>query len=115
MQDDVLGLWGEPAITGKPAGADLIRGKKSLPVLLALADDSLAADLTAYLTDLPGDEAVAQHLVERMAAAGHRAQTQTEARGWAARALGALDALELVPGPRAELAGLAQAAVERDR
>ncbi|MBO7941555.1 polyprenyl synthetase family protein, partial [Streptomyces sp. S9] len=30
--DDVIGLWGDPRHTGKPAGADLAARKKSLPV-----------------------------------------------------------------------------------
>ena len=34
IRDDALGVWGDPRTTGKPAGGDLRRGKKSLPVLL---------------------------------------------------------------------------------
>jgi geranylgeranyl diphosphate synthase type I len=33
--DDGLAIWGDPAETGKAAGNDLARGKKSLPVVLA--------------------------------------------------------------------------------
>ena len=36
MQDDILGIWGDPAATGKPAGDDLLCRKKSLPTLLGL-------------------------------------------------------------------------------
>lgn len=36
IRDDALGIWGDPQVTGKPAGGDLRRGKKSLPVLLYL-------------------------------------------------------------------------------
>jgi geranylgeranyl diphosphate synthase type I len=36
MQDDILGIWGDPAVTGKPAGDDLLCRKKSLPTLLGL-------------------------------------------------------------------------------
>ena len=35
MGDDVLGLWGDPTLTGKAVGADLRRKKKSLPIILA--------------------------------------------------------------------------------
>jgi geranylgeranyl diphosphate synthase, type I len=35
-RDDYLGIWGEPALTGKPVGSDLLRGKRSLPVVHAL-------------------------------------------------------------------------------
>jgi geranylgeranyl diphosphate synthase type I len=37
IQDDVLGIWGDPNVTGKPAGNDILRRKKSLPLLYALA------------------------------------------------------------------------------
>ena len=33
VQDDILGIWGDEAITGKSAASDLLEGKKSLPVL----------------------------------------------------------------------------------
>ncbi len=36
VQDDILGIWGDEAITGKSAASDLVEGKNSLPVLYAL-------------------------------------------------------------------------------
>ncbi|MDK1027997.1 MAG: polyprenyl synthetase family protein [Anaerolineae bacterium] len=33
VQDDILGIWGDEAITGKSAANDLLNGKKSLPVI----------------------------------------------------------------------------------
>ncbi|MDP8956653.1 MAG: polyprenyl synthetase family protein [Actinomycetota bacterium] len=35
--DDVLGIWGNPAITGKPAASDLWQRKKTIPVAHALS------------------------------------------------------------------------------
>src|SRR3990172_9065171 len=35
MRGDILGAWGDEAKTGKPAGADILRRKKSLPIVLA--------------------------------------------------------------------------------
>jgi geranylgeranyl diphosphate synthase type I len=37
VQDDILGIWGDEAITGKSAANDLVEGKKSLPVLAGLS------------------------------------------------------------------------------
>lgn len=34
--DDILGIWGDEALTGKSAASDLVTGKKTLPVLYAL-------------------------------------------------------------------------------
>ncbi len=36
IEDDVLGIWGDPQVTGKPAGNDIRNRKKSLPVTYAL-------------------------------------------------------------------------------
>jgi geranylgeranyl pyrophosphate synthase len=36
VQDDILGIWGDEAVTGKSAASDLLEGKKSLPVLYGL-------------------------------------------------------------------------------
>jgi geranylgeranyl diphosphate synthase, type I len=38
--DDILGIWGDPATTGKPVGSDITARKKSLPVTYALSKDS---------------------------------------------------------------------------
>jgi geranylgeranyl diphosphate synthase type I len=37
VQDDILGVWGDEAVTGKSAANDLIEGKKSFPVLAGLS------------------------------------------------------------------------------
>jgi len=36
IQDDILGIWGDEAHTGKSATSDLVEGKNSLPILYAL-------------------------------------------------------------------------------
>lgn len=36
-RDDVLGIWGDPALMGKATGADIRRRKKSLPVLIGFS------------------------------------------------------------------------------
>jgi geranylgeranyl diphosphate synthase, type I len=38
LQDDILGIWGDPESTGKPATADLYRRKVTLPIIRALRD-----------------------------------------------------------------------------
>jgi geranylgeranyl diphosphate synthase type I len=37
VQDDILGIWGDEALTGKSAASDLREGKKSLPVMAGLS------------------------------------------------------------------------------
>ncbi|CAI9401986.1 MULTISPECIES: isopentenyl-diphosphate Delta-isomerase [Aestuariimicrobium] len=47
LRDDLLGVWGDPAQTGKPAGDDLFEGKAT--VLLSLARENLTGESAALL------------------------------------------------------------------
>ena len=49
LRDDLLGVFGDPEVTGKPAGDDLIEGKRT--VLVALALDALPARGRASVLD----------------------------------------------------------------
>ncbi len=44
VQDDILGIWGNEALTGKSAASDLVEGKNSLPVLFALSKNGKFAN-----------------------------------------------------------------------
>jgi geranylgeranyl diphosphate synthase type I len=52
LRDDVLGVFGDPSTTGKPAGDDLREGKRT--VLVALALDNADADQAALFEKLFG-------------------------------------------------------------
>ncbi|OII62043.1 polyprenyl synthetase [Streptomyces sp. CC53] len=86
--DDLIGIWGDPELTGKPAGADLAAHKKSLPVVAALTSGTPGGEELAalYREPLPGEKDVrrAADAVER---AGGRDWAQTEAGDRMARAL----------------------------
>ena len=47
LTDDLLGIWGSPAVTGKPVRSDLRARKKSLPVVAALTADVPASSTNA--------------------------------------------------------------------
>ena len=53
LRDDVLGVFGDPAVTGKPAGDDLREGKRTALVAMALeaADRRQAAVVRRHLGD----------------------------------------------------------------
>lgn len=62
MRDDVLGVFGNPAITGKPAGDDLREGKRTVLVLMALQRASAAEHAT--LESLLGDPDITAEQLE---------------------------------------------------
>ena len=82
--DDLLGIWGDPAETGKPILSDLRKRKKSLPVTAALASGGPAAEeLAEWLgrparTD-PDDEAELRRIAALVEAAGGRSWAHAEA------------------------------------
>jgi geranylgeranyl diphosphate synthase type I len=45
IRDDILGIWGDPTVTGKSAATDIIARKKSLPVLYGLSHSKELADI----------------------------------------------------------------------
>jgi geranylgeranyl diphosphate synthase type I len=115
IQDDVLGLWGDPALTGKPVGADLLRRKKSLPVLLGRDHAATAQGIARLYAAAEPSPADAAQLAQAMRAAGLRERTTLLAHEWAGQARRALDRLPLGTGPGAELAALVERAVTRER
>ncbi|MGH8918186.1 MAG: polyprenyl synthetase family protein, partial [Actinomycetes bacterium] len=120
--DDLLGIWGDPARTGKSAGSDLRQRKKSMPVVSALAAggeeaDELAGLLFGPTKDIP-TEPLTPDQVERAAylvdACGGRVWTEVRAKSHLDKALGALDRVRLSAVPHRELAEIAAFVVERE-
>lgn len=62
LRDDYLGVWGDPVVTGKPAGDDLVEGKAT--VLLSLAADLLDEHGRAVLHGLGTREFSAEDVRE---------------------------------------------------
>jgi geranylgeranyl diphosphate synthase type I len=58
--DDLLGIWGDPARTGKPAGSDLRQRKKTMPVVAALAAGGPESDELRELIVGPGGDTPAR-------------------------------------------------------
>ncbi len=117
--DDLLGIWGDPERTGKPAGADLRERKKSVPVVIALNSDTSEAEELADLYARPewdaGGVDAARALVE---AGGGREHTQALARDHYDLAVSALDSLSSCEGVVVEVVeemrSLAEFIVGRD-
>jgi geranylgeranyl diphosphate synthase type I len=114
LRDDLLGVFGDPTETGKPAGDDLREGKRT--VLVALALDALpgpdAAELDAAL-GTPLGLADGERLRTMIERSGARSQVEDVIDQLTGRALGALDAAAIDDTARESLRGLAAAATQR--
>ena len=118
LRDDLLGVFGDPATTGKPAGDDLVEGKRT--VLVALALDAAPADDAALLDRSLGTSlsvAEVERLRSVIDASGAHAQVEsviTELTGIAVTALDAgVIAGHLDDAAAVVLRSLADAATQR--
>lgn len=113
IADDMLGIWGDPHVTGKPVHNDLRREKKTLPVLAALAGDGPAArELAAVLSSGVAGEESARQAARLVEEAGGRAAARAMADRHLASALEVLD--ECLPDA-ADLRTLCTGLVNRTR
>jgi geranylgeranyl diphosphate synthase type I len=115
LRDDVLGVFGDPDLTGKPAGDDLREGKHTLLTALAMAaaDPEQAAVLQDGLGDRDLDAAQIARLQQVIVETGALAAVEQQIATSAARARAALDGDAVPPEARAALAGLIDAATVR--
>ncbi|MFD8481247.1 family 2 encapsulin nanocompartment cargo protein polyprenyl transferase [Kitasatospora sp. NPDC059673] len=113
--DDLIGIWGDPAVTGKPVGADLAARKKSLPVVHALSSGTTAgAELAAlYASGRPLSPTELEAAATAVDHAGGRAWAQGESCERMATAISHLAAA--IPDPTAtdELLALAELVTRR--
>ncbi len=119
LVDDLLGIWGDPAITGKPVHSDLRARKKSLPVLAALTSGTPAGDKLAALYDRDIHEPFASddcaELARLIEEAGGRAWAERRAQEAYASARAALARARPEPCAGAKLLALVDALARRER
>ncbi|MGI8760625.1 MAG: polyprenyl synthetase family protein [Jatrophihabitantaceae bacterium] len=115
LRDDVLGVFGDPSLTGKPAGDDLREGKRTLLVALAMqAASTVEAELLRHeLGDRSLDEAGVAALREVIVSTGALAQVEQRIAHRAAEARRALRTEAVSDDAREALDALAVAASER--
>ncbi|WP_431982425.1 polyprenyl synthetase family protein [Streptomyces qinglanensis] len=116
LTDDVLGIWGDPAVTGKPVHSDLRARKKSLPVSYALQQGGThSVELATWLSapGEPGEEEL-RRAAELIDGAGGRDWALAEAARRMKLAEDALLGVDLDAGARGELLALGRFVVDRD-
>ena len=115
LRDDVLGVFGDPAETGKPAGDDLREGKRTVLVALALeaASPSESAAVRQRLGDPRLDFDGVQALRQILVATGALEQVEQMIADLVAKSQAALARSDVAEPAHGALTGLAHAATAR--
>jgi geranylgeranyl diphosphate synthase, type I len=116
LADDLLGIWGDPEVTGKPVLSDLRARKKTLPIVAALTSGTPSGDRLADLLNRP--EALAEDDLRQAALlideAGGRAWAEAEAERRLDAAEQHLAEADMPGDVRAEFADIAGFVTARD-
>ena len=118
IRDDYLGIWGDPAVTGKAVGADIRRKKKSMPVVhlfehAAPTDRAWLKELYAQEGEIAGDNV--KRVLELLDRLGTPDHVQRAATDEATRALVATADLPLSDTARETVRAMAEFFVTREK
>jgi geranylgeranyl diphosphate synthase type I len=112
MRDDILGIWGDTKVTGKPAGADIARRKKSLPILYGLERSEELKTLLAQDEMQESDVQRATRILEQV---GSREYTEELAQIHHAKALDALQKADVKGAAAQALYEMEMTLLHRDK
>jgi geranylgeranyl diphosphate synthase, type I len=115
IRDDVLGIWGQSEVTGKPAADDIRSRKKTLPVVYALQEARGAQRellVSLYRQNELGEDDV-QQVMRALEDLGARSYAEEMIEQHYARALRELDSLNGENQAREKLRGLMSFLVHR--
>ena len=101
LQDDILGIWGDEAETGKSAASDILSKKKTLPVVYALAHPRVGGRLRALYAGAAFAPADVPAVLRLLDEAGAHTHTAAEVRRATAAAHAALAAARPAADPAA--------------
>ena len=115
LRDDILGVFGDPQETGKPAGDDLREGKRTVLIATAVerSTPAQASVIRRHLGDPGLDADGVESLRAIIAETGALAYTEALIDDLLQQSLAALDTADLEPQARDVLTGLAFAATRR--
>jgi geranylgeranyl diphosphate synthase type I len=88
MQDDLLGLWGNPERTGKPVGSDILKHKKTLPIIHGTQHSH---QLRSLLNEPVLSNEDVTHALSLLEAVGSREYTVAQAKRYHREALTSLE------------------------
>ena len=111
IQDDILGIWGAPEVTGKPAGDDLKARKQTLPVVFGLAE---CPEFAQVWRSPSRDQRAIERMTTQLEACGALEHARKLASQHTHSALGHLKSAEPASPAAEELAGLADRLLRRE-
>lgn len=115
LRDDLLGVFGDPSVTGKPAGDDLREGKRT--VLMAMAHDRATEKQEVVIAQLFGDRRLGIDGIAELRSiitdTGAREHVEDLIEKLTLTALDAISREEIDPSAHALLSELAANAVRR--
>ncbi len=115
LRDDVLGVFGDPSVTGKPAGDDLREGKRT--VLVGLTLESVPSSVSKIFNELlmagEIEEEQLDFMRKTIADSGALAKTERLIEEHSNRAIEALAGLEVTPEARKMLSYLTEKVINR--
>jgi geranylgeranyl diphosphate synthase type I len=117
LRDDVLGVFGDPVVTGKPSGDDLRSGKRTVLLAEAVeradASDPLAAKLFRTSVGKDLSDADVRELCRAIESVGALAAVESRIERLTGQALALLDAAPIDVDAKVGLAELARLASNR--
>lgn len=115
LRDDILGVFGDPLVTGKPSGDDLREGKRT--VLIAVARTQLPQNSKSLLDELLGDPDLTEQQVSMLQASIRGCGAVDDVERIIAHnvqiALAAIAAAPISGAARSQLVALADSVVTR--
>jgi geranylgeranyl diphosphate synthase type I len=114
LADDILGLWGDPEVTGKSARTDLVGRKKSYPVVAALAVPE-ANELRALYARKEWTEGDLFRVEQLLSESNVRQEAAVKAAEYGRRALDALESTSLDNDAITRLRKLVNQIVDRQK
>ena len=116
LRDDILGVFGDPAVTGKPAGDDLREGKRTVLVALTLQNlnPSIGRIFEELLTSRELEAEQIQFMQQTITESGALAKTERMMEELAEESLNALNELDIDPRAKEQLGALALKVINRE-
>ena len=115
LRDDLLGIFGDPAVTGKPAGDDLREGKRTVLIAMTLEalNESEKKELLSHLGRADISSAKVEELRALIVASGALEKVETLIEKLTQESLAAIEDPAIHPSAREFLTYIALSAVKR--